>query len=353
MYFAIFGCSYFAVCIFGNMRISVLSTMLTLVGISGYIFFAPLLLRRFNRKSRIAHLLINGFLGTSILVFVNAFSVVSRDKSVLIFLILFGALIAVFTFFSVLIIKRMQKKKRRKAKTFRFIQRLITILSLAGIVLFFPTNNAFENVERLNAALDENIVLSTVAPTNNAKVKDNSLIKAHLKELMPLIDGTYNDLTIQEKLDILQIVCNIESTYNGNSTGNPIALKSLYSNDEVCTEGCFSNSDEKIYLNSDVFDDMSEFEALCITLHECFHAKQYEQIKLLNALPEEFQDNSLLYEAKLYAEEFNNYKSCESGDSFEEYEAQYVERTADSYSYATAQEYRRLIKQYSSEKCYK
>lgn len=353
MYFVVFGCSYFAVCVFGNMKITVLSTILTLVSISGYILFEPSLLRRFNRKSGTAHLLINGFLGTSILVFVNAFSVISRDKSVFIFLISFGVFVAVFTFFSILIIKRTQKKKRRKVKAFRFIQRLITLLSLAGIVLFFSTNNAIENVERLNAAADENVMLSTVEATNNADVKDNSLIKAYLNELMPLVDGTYNNLSTQEKLDILQIVCNIESTYNGNSKGNAIALKSLFSNDEVCTKGCFSNSDEKIYLNSDVFDDMSEFEALRVTLHECFHAKQYEQIKILKALPEEFQDNALLYEAKLYAKEFNDYKSGESGDCFEEYEEQYVERTADSYAYYTAQEYINLIKQYSGEKSYK
>lgn len=353
MYFVVFGGSYFAVCVFGNMKITVLSTILTLVSISGYILFEPLLLRRFNRKSGTAHLLINGFLGTSILVFVNAFSVASRDKSVFIFLISFGVFVAVFTFFSVLIIKRTQKKKRRKTKAFRFIQRLITLLSFAGIVLFFPANNAIENVERLNAAADENVMLSTVEVTNNADVKDNSLIKAYLNELMPLVDGTYNNLSTQEKLDILQIVCNIESTYNGNSKGNAIALKRLFSNDEVCTKGCFSNSDEKIYLNSDVFDDMSEFEALRVTLHECFHAKQYEQIKILKALPEEFQDNALLYEAKLYAKEFNDYKSDESGDCFEEYEEQYVERTADSYAYYTAQEYINLIKQYSGEKCYK
>lgn len=53
---------------------------------------------------------------------------------------------------------------------------------------------------------------------------------------------------------------------------------------------------------------MTEFESLHVTLHECFHAKQHEQVKLLNVLPEEFQDNALLYEAKLYAEAFNNYK---------------------------------------------
>ena len=56
---------------------------------------------------------------------------------------------------------------------------------------------------------------------------------------------------------------------------------------------------------------------------------------------------------KLYAEEFNNYKSVEKEDCFEEYEEQYVERTADSYAYYTAQEYINLIKQYSGEKSYK
>lgn len=353
MYYAIFGCSYFVASIYGKMDITVISSLLAIAVGSGYIAFSPLLLRRFNSKSRVVHLMINGFLGTSILVLINAFNVINKDKLVFIFLIMFGILIVAFTIFSIFVINRSLRKRRRKAKTFRFIQRLITILSLAGIVLFFPTNNALENIERFNAASNENIILSTVKANNNAKAKDNSFIKAHLNELMPLVDGTYNNLSTQEKLDILQIVCNIESTYSGNSKGISIALKSLFANDEVCTQGCFSNFEERIYLNLDVFDDMSESEALYVTLHECFHANQYEQIKLLNALSDEFKDNALLHEAKLYEQGFNNYKSCENGSCFEEYESQYVERTANSYAYVTSQEYIKLIKQYSSEKCYK
>lgn len=92
------------------------------------------------------------------------------------------------------------------------------------------------NINFKRAASEENIVEAT----NNAKTKDNSLIKAYLNELVMFVDGTCkDDLSSQEKLDILQIVCDIESIYSGNSRRNPIALKNLFVNDEVCTKGCF------------------------------------------------------------------------------------------------------------------
>ena len=146
-----------------------------------------------------------------------------------------------------------------------------------------------------NKAVDESeIISSTIEATNNADTKDNSLIKAHLKELIPLIDGTYSELSLAERLDIFQIIVNIECTYFGSSISVPVKARPI-STEAGTTYAYYNNEAETIYLNESVFNDIDAEDALYIVLHEVYHVYQHEQKKLYESVPDKLKDLSLIH----------------------------------------------------------
>lgn len=248
-------------------------------------------------------------------------------------------------------VKKAKKSIIKKREILKSVQVLTTAVCIIAIVLSVPTG-VMTNKLLSNRTVDESeIITSSIEATNNADAKDNSLIKAHLKDVMPIIDGTYNELSLAERLDIFQIIVNIECTYFGSSIAVPVIIKPFSSENNGTTYAYYNNGKETIYLNESVFNDLDVEDALYIVLHETYHVYQHEQKKLYESVPDELKNLSMLSSAKECKEGLDNYIS--SGENYSEYKNQSIEQDADAYAYVTTSEYIELIDKYASDENFK
>lgn len=266
------------------------------------------------------------------------------------FLFIIGIVLLIFVaFIRIYEVKKAKKSIKKKREILKSVQVLTTAVCIVAIVLSVPTG-VITNKLLSNHVDESEIISSTIEATNNAETKDNSLIKAHLKELMPLIDGTYNKLTVAERLDVFQIIVNIECTYFGSSIAVPVKIKPIPTINGT-TYAYYNNGEETIYLNESVFNDLDAEDALYIVLHEVYHVYQHEQKKLYEYVPDELKNLSTLSAAKECKEGLDKY--IQSEEDYDGYKNQSIEQQADAYAYVTTREYLKLIKQYANDENFK
>ena len=226
-----------------------------------------------------------------------------------------------------------------------------TLLCICGCALFV-INGGTTTLKKspITYIVDEAITIeSTVEPTNDAPVKNNSYLKACLDDVTPLVDGSWEELDSKEKINIFQRIVNIEASYNGFSKPIKVCFADIDTTPENDTikYGQYSDTKSIIYLNEKAVCSLSSESALTILLHEVYHAYQHEIVMVYKAA-EEYKNLALLSTAAVFAEELENYKNGD--DDYEAYKLQYIEITAQKYGEETAKEYCFLIEQYLDEK---
>ena len=236
--------------------------------------------------------------------------------------------------------------------TYKSVAICLCICGCALLVINGGTNSAKE--APTTYVVGEGITIeSTVEPTNDAPVKSNSYLQACLDEVAPIVDGSWENLSPKEKLNVFQRVVNIEASYNGFSKSVKVCFADIDStpNDDSTKYGQYNDANSVIYLNEKAVCDLPSDKALVVLLHEVYHVYQHEIVKVYYSAGEEYKNLALLSTAAVYAEEFENYQNGD--DDYESYKNQKVEITADMYGRGTSQEYISLIEQYLSEKDYK
>lgn len=235
--------------------------------------------------------------------------------------------------------KKEEKWKRIKSATFfkefgrKTIISLCIISLIYGIVLIPKIGNSSNDEISFQYEID---VYSNVEATNQAKTKDNSFSKYYLNELSPIIDGSWDKISQQDKLDIAQIVINIYTTYYGMSNSISVVLSDIKDEDGLITYGRYVDALKTIVINKKCIIDNMDSQSLLITLlHEFYHAYQCEQVELLSLLPKEKQNLDVLSEARSFREGLENYVDG-SKENFDSYEDQYVESTARYFGYTEA-----------------
>lgn len=291
----------------------------------------------------------SGLIGPSSVIVIYMINMRSFNCKFSICLVIGIVILICIAFIRVHEVKKAERSKTKKKETLKSVQVLTTAVCVITIILSVPTG-VITNKLLSNHVDESEIISSTIEATNNAEVKNNSLIKAHLKELMPIIDGTYSELSLTQRLDIFQIIVNIECTYFCSSFAVPVKVKPISTVNGI-TYAYYNNGDETIYLNESVFNDLDAEDALYIVLHEVRHVYQYEQKKLYESVPNEFKSLSTLSGAKECKEGLNKY--IQSEEDYEGYKNQKIEQDAEAYAYVTSAEYLKLIKQYSSDADFK
>lgn len=346
-----FAISSFALSVSRMLSIHKLNIGLALYFILGIVSFviSPYLILLFKRGKKLLAIA-SGLIAPSSVIVIYMINMRSFNRKSGICLVIGIVILICLAFIRVHEVKKAKKSVRKKREILKSVQVLITAVCIIAIVLSVPTG-VMTNKLLSNRTVDESeIISSTIEATNNADTKDNSFIKAHLKELMPIIDGTYNELSLTQRLDIFQTIVNVECTYFGSSVAIPLKIKPI-SSENGTTYAYYNNGEETIYLNESVFNDLDVEDALYIVLHETYHVYQHEQKKLYESVPDELKDLSTLSSAKECKEGLDNYIS--SGENYSEYKNQSIEQDADDYAYITTREYLKLIKQYANDEDFK
>ena len=198
---------------------------------------------------------------------------------------------------------------------------LIVVLlgsSLTGFQLYRPTQNAL----------------------TDTSVDYSEYLNKNIDSIM-LLDSGWEKLDNEQKMNVLQKVCNIERAKLG--INNPIHVKSkAYMNDLLA---CYNPKDYSVSINAHHLDD-NGMDVLESCLHECHHAYQFELVDLYNNISEEKKQLAVFTSVKSYKEELSNYK-C--GEDFDEYYQQKCEMDARSYALYEVQSYKNVINDYKKK----
>lgn len=158
-------------------------------------------------------------------------------------------------------------------------------------------------------------------------------IANHMDTLSKLKEEEWEKLTIQERLDVFQIVANIEKNY----LGVPHELNVGAANLPEGHLGFYKEATHEIVISIDYLTKESSWYMLQTLCHEAYHSYQYCLAETYRSIGDEKKELRIFREAEKYAAEFDNYKDAD--DDYFEYTAQECESDARTYAEEAVYEY--------------
>lgn len=185
----------------------------------------------------------------------------------------------------------------------------------------------------------ENVLYRTV-------YTDADALDAHIEELLNLKAENYAMLTASEKIQLLQVVADIEGRYLGLDTRITVGCSDL--KEDVL--GYYKDSTKEIQIDTEYLDSEPR-EVICLLAHEMYHAAQRQYARIYDKLSQDEKKSYFLTEAAEYAEELMHYKSGEEGGAYEyfSYYSQTLEREARAYGLVSAEQiFQRIEEEYDA-----
>ena len=166
----------------------------------------------------------------------------------------------------------------------------------------------------------------------SAQVRDD-LLDRHKAELARLSE--WDTLSEGDKLELMQLLCNIECIYYGI----PHRVSVRFSLLPLDTGGTYDPESDEITLNCYYVNHLPFSVSLNSLLHECTHAYQHAMVDAYQETPEEYRNLICLRDARVFQYEFAHYVGGDEDDEFDEYYSQKVERDARDIAEAVAHFY--------------
>lgn len=174
---------------------------------------------------------------------------------------------------------------------------------------------------------------------------DEYTIADNMDTVLLLQEGEWKELSLEERLDVLQCICNIEGNYLGLNKRIYIYASKL----DEHVMGYYNDSASSIQISVDLLESGDPYETLDTICHETFHAAQHRYVEIYEELDDSAKDSYFLSNASVYAEEFKNYKSGRKSSDvseFIEYYGQWCEHDARSYAQDAVDDYYKRITEY-------
>ena len=190
--------------------------------------------------------------------------------------------------------------------------------------------------------LGDNIISSLIAATKNNQSAPQTISK-NIDTVLLLQEEAWEDLTTQEKLDVLQTVANIESHY----LGLPNELNVGAANLGEYTLACYNDRTHTISIDLYHLENDSVYDVLNSCCHEAYHSYQHRLIEAYNAAGEQMKRLQIYKSAVKYREEFCNYS--DGNYDFCSYYYQDGEMDARDYAEDAVDDYYRRIEAYLND----
>ena len=155
-------------------------------------------------------------------------------------------------------------------------------------------------------------------------------LESHKDDLALLDPDRWASLSLQEKLGVLQVVINIESSY----LGIPVELSASCMNLDENVLSAYDSSRKTVLFDLDSLARDSSAELIDSALHEVRHAYQYALLDVYTEIDPAYRDLLMFQDLPALMEEFSNYQ-----DRGLEYYSQVSEQDARLYAQETAQLY--------------
>lgn len=224
-----------------------------------------------------------------------------RKKAITIILIL-ACFIALLYAGMILFRKIKSRRKRKRILKRRMLRAMVGVKNIMYIgmlcMLVFVGITPYTGKTLVNASVE---------PASKKSNAENWTIANHIEELAKLHDDTWKTLSVEEKLDVLQIVANIARTQLKIANELNVGAADLTGT----VLGYYSDPVHEIVIRTDVLLEKSSYEAVHIICHEANHSLEYRLVDAYNAVNEDLKNLSIFDSAVSYKDEFANYKENE------------------------------------------
>lgn len=208
--------------------------------------------------------------------------------------------------------------------------RMIISMGLAVVFLVFYINIYF------GAPLMDPVTSATDPKVNSQKISNN------IDTILLLQEEEWENLDIQERLNVLQTVANIEATYLGLPHELNVTIDVL----GEFTEGSYDDRTHTIAINLDHISEDSAHELVETVAHEAHHAYEHRLVDLFNSAGAHERNLLLFSRIEEYRDNFDNYIDGE--DDILGYLYQAVEVDSVKYSILAVEDYYEAIDEYSN-----
>lgn len=221
---------------------------------------------------------------------------------------------------------RKQVKKNRRYQCFCMTQSFVA-MSMA-VVMFSLGFRGIFGTTILNSA-----VQATEGNKGNKNTIDNNI-----NTILLLQEDKWEELTTQERLDVMQVVANIEA----QNLGIPNELNTGAANLNEHTLGSYSDATHTIYFNLKHLENGSAKEVLETCCHEAYHCYEERFVAAYKEADSDLKSLRIYKKAAVYEKEFSDYTKGE--DDFKNYYEQECESDSREYAKLAVEEYYSKIK---------
>lgn len=187
--------------------------------------------------------------------------------------------------------------------------------------------------------LNQPYSIATISKELFSQTSFESLAIQNEAVLRNLASDKWATLSHEEKMNTLQTVVNIETTY---LTTSPITLKSTKLEDS--TVGQYSYDENIIYIDSEFMatsDSMDVIDTIC---HECRHAYQHSVVDMLDWSQDSVTTHYFYRSARQWKLEFSDYRNGQL--DYNTYYQQSIEADARAYAERSVYVYMEFLEQY-------
>lgn len=192
------------------------------------------------------------------------------------------------------------------------------------------------------SVLGPHIIDSSVNPLKG-KESEQQTISNNIETILLLQEEKWVELTVQEKIDVLQVVANIEVRFLGLPNELVVGVSNL-SDD---TTARYNDNIYTVSIDLNYLETETAYDVLCSCLHEVYHSYQHRLVEAYNTVDENLKTLQIFRSAEKYNEEFLNYDDGE--EDYYSYYTQNCESDAREYAINAANDYYNRIDEYLSE----
>ena len=255
--------------------------------------------------------------------------------STLINTVLLCTAVSIAAFVAILIyIRQRNLRSHRYRVKLNFMSALLFAQKITGIGLFLIII-----VTGVNRLVNPFLLKANNSTASKQNIEEQT-IENNMDTLVVLYDGTWEALTVQERIDVLQTVANIEQRY----LGLPHELIVGAANTDDNEAGCYNDKTHRIVVSMDCLFNYSPDYMVNTICHEAYHAYQYRLVDLWMNADQDSRSLKIFRRIRSYAEEFKNYTDIE--DDLYSYYTQRCESDARDYADDAEWDYRRKVCKY-------
>lgn len=240
-----------------------------------------------------------------------------------------GILTVLYTIF--LMTRRMEQKKswkkvlKRRLYQCLFMGQSLVAIGMAIIMLFLGSGTIFGH--------------SSIKATTGEAAQEQTIAN-NMDTILLLQEDKWEQLTVKERLNVMQTVANIEAHF----LGLPNELNVRASNLREHLLARYSDSTHTIYINLDHLENDPVYAVLNSCCHEAYHSYQRRLVDVYNETDKKFQNLRIYDKAISYAQEFSNYENGYNNPS--SYYYQDCEQDSREYAEEAVEEYYSRISAY-------